>query len=205
MFDPSSLSLDVLYYIGAAVLTVVRASGVTVKSGNTGLIYTLGRVDREVPRWFRPLLPIVRRVPFLVGRMLEHEVGLTALRAQTLLEVADGATRLRDVAARTTQLQSAASRTVDGLVEDGLLERGADPDDRRSLRLTLTVEGRRAVERIEAVQLAFSRRVLDTMASEDARRVAEVLDAYLDGALDVLAADGGQVTAPGPGPTRAAP
>lgn len=67
MFDPSSLSLDVLYYIGAAVLTVVRASGVTVKSGNTGLIYTLGRVDREVPRWFRPLLPIVRRVPFLAG------------------------------------------------------------------------------------------------------------------------------------------
>ena len=67
MFDPSSLSLDVLYYIGAAVLTVIRASGVTVKSGNTGLIYTLGRVDRGVPRWFRPALPLVRRVPFLAG------------------------------------------------------------------------------------------------------------------------------------------
>lgn len=159
----------------------------------------------QVARHLVGLGPRIRRVPFLVGRMLEDRVGLTALQAQTLLEVADGATRLRDVAARTTQMQSAASRTVDGLVADGLLDRDADPDDRRSLRLTLTTEGRRAVDRIEAVQLAFSRRVLDTMASDDAARVAEVLDAYLDGALRVLAEDGREVTAPEPGPSRAAP
>ncbi|MDG1051697.1 MAG: SPFH domain-containing protein [Planctomycetota bacterium] len=67
MFQFPSISPDALYYIGAAVLTVIRASGVTVKSGNTGLIYTVGRVDRGVPRWFRPALPLVRKLPFMSG------------------------------------------------------------------------------------------------------------------------------------------
>ena len=67
MFQFPSISPDALYYIGAVVLAIVRASGVTVKSGSTGLIYTLGRVDRQIPRWLRPALPLVRRVPFLSG------------------------------------------------------------------------------------------------------------------------------------------
>ena len=67
MFQFPSISPDALYYIGAVVLAIVRASGVTVKSGNTGLIYTAGRVDRQVPRWLRPALPLIRKVPFLSG------------------------------------------------------------------------------------------------------------------------------------------
>jgi len=67
VFQFPSISPDVLYYIGAAVLAVVRASGVTVKSGNTGLIYTMGRIDRGFPRWLRPALPLIRRLPFMAG------------------------------------------------------------------------------------------------------------------------------------------
>jgi len=67
VFQFPSISPDALYYIGAVVLAIVRASGVTVKSGSTGLIYTVGRVDRPVPRGFRPLLPLVRKLPFMSG------------------------------------------------------------------------------------------------------------------------------------------
>jgi DNA-binding MarR family transcriptional regulator len=47
---------------------------------------------------------------------------------------------------------SAASRAVDRLVEDGLIDRREDPDDRRNKRLTLTSAG---AARISAVEQVF--------------------------------------------------
>ncbi|MEM9383155.1 MAG: SPFH domain-containing protein [Planctomycetota bacterium] len=67
MFDYFSLSADVLYILGGVLLGIIRASGVTVESGTTGLLYTLGRIDRPVPLVFRPLVPLLRQLPWLSG------------------------------------------------------------------------------------------------------------------------------------------
>ena len=67
MFDYFTLSADVLYILGGILLGIIRASGVTVESGTTGLLFTLGRIDRPVPLLLRPLVPLVRTLPWLSG------------------------------------------------------------------------------------------------------------------------------------------
>ncbi|MEV0429186.1 MarR family transcriptional regulator [Micromonospora sp. NPDC050495] len=61
-----------------------------------------------------------------------------------LLRQIDGC-QARDLAERSRLDPSTVSRAVATLVADGLVERTADPDDRRASRLTLTEAGRTAL------------------------------------------------------------
>lgn len=56
MFDIFSISAEALYVVIGVVSAIVKASGVTVQSGQTGLLYTIGRTDRPIPLLFRPLV-----------------------------------------------------------------------------------------------------------------------------------------------------
>ena len=56
MPDIFSLSTDVLYVIAITISAIVKASGVTVRTGTTGLLYTVGRIDRPIPLILRPLV-----------------------------------------------------------------------------------------------------------------------------------------------------
>jgi len=57
---------DILVVVAATVAAFVRAMGVTIQSGWTGLRFTLGRADRELAPGFHVLVPFLqraRRVP----------------------------------------------------------------------------------------------------------------------------------------------
>ena len=56
MFDIFSMSAEALYIVIGVVSAIVKASGVTVLSGQTGLLYTIGRTDRPVLLPLRPLV-----------------------------------------------------------------------------------------------------------------------------------------------------
>lgn len=56
MFDIFSMSAEALYIVIGVVSAIVKASGVTVLSGQTGLLYTIGRTDRPVPLLLRPVV-----------------------------------------------------------------------------------------------------------------------------------------------------
>ncbi|MEE2941208.1 MAG: SPFH domain-containing protein [Planctomycetota bacterium] len=56
MFDIFSMSAEALYIVIGVVSAIVKASGVTVLTGQTGLLYTVGRTDRPVPLPLRPLV-----------------------------------------------------------------------------------------------------------------------------------------------------
>jgi DNA-binding MarR family transcriptional regulator len=69
-----------------------------------------------------------------------HHVGSTGVSA--LAEVVrSGPVRLGDLAARERVTAATLSRVVAGLVENGLVERTADPDDARAGLLTATPAG----------------------------------------------------------------
>ncbi|MDO5092071.1 MAG: MarR family transcriptional regulator [Propionibacteriaceae bacterium] len=63
------------------------------------------------------------------------------------IKAADGTMRVQDIARRQHSTVGAASRLVDRLVSDGLVEREPYPGDRRAVRLRLTPEGNRRMER----------------------------------------------------------
>jgi DNA-binding MarR family transcriptional regulator len=80
--------------------------------------------------------------------------------------------------------QSAASRAVDRLVDNGLISRQEDPEDRRNKRLTLTPDG---IARNEEIERVYGREFADLVATltldeQDELRVllARLLAAFVD-------------------------
>ncbi|MBT1621353.1 MarR family transcriptional regulator [Curtobacterium flaccumfaciens pv. oortii] len=122
-----------------------------------------------------------------VERRMRGE-GVLSLARLEVLRVVDAAptgARVQDVATGVGTSIAAASRLLDRLAADGLVERATDPGDRRSVRSTLSLQGRDAVavarERFEAA--------LDTvLAAADIEAIASAtaalgrLQAALEGA-----------------------
>jgi DNA-binding MarR family transcriptional regulator len=67
---------------------------------------------------------------------------------------------------------------TDRLVCRGLIEREHDRDDHRVVHVTLTPEGRRAVEEIEAAALAYLARVFEKMGEDAVRNLVDSLEAF---------------------------
>ena len=71
------------------------------------------------------------------------------------------------------------TRTVDQLVDSGLVERATPREDRRQVLLTLTDQGRRTCRRSLQAIYGVSRDLLSGLAEDDQRVVARALEAML--------------------------
>ena len=90
---------------------------------------------------------------------------------------------MKQLAARLHIDPSAATRAVQRLVRDGLVERAASPDDGRVVIIRATEEGLRrhaevAERRVEALQ-----RIIEEFSSDEHTLLADLLDRFTD-ALD---------------------
>jgi DNA-binding MarR family transcriptional regulator len=79
--------------------------------------------------------------------------------------------------------KSTVSRLVDGLVNRGWVERAANPDDRREVRLMLTAAGRTVVAQLTAATAAKYRGIWERIPPEKRPQVVEAL-AVLNDALN---------------------
>ena len=81
-----------------------------------------------------------------LARVVEASLGGLTLSAYRILSlVAEGNERSSHIAGRLALARPTVSNAVDQLVERGLLQRGANPDDRRAVVLTVTDQGRAAI------------------------------------------------------------
>jgi DNA-binding MarR family transcriptional regulator len=76
------------------------------------------------------------------------------------------------------------TRTVDQLVDSGLVERATPREDRRQVVLTLTDHGRRACRRSLQAIYGVSRELLTGLAETDQRLVARSLETMLGALVD---------------------
>ena len=76
------------------------------------------------------------------------------------------------------------TRTVDQLVEGGLVERATPREDRRQVVLTLTGEGRRRCKRSLRAVYQVNRELLGGLAESDQRLFARALEAFLGRLVD---------------------
>ena len=107
-------------------------------------------------------------------RQLETDTGccgVSLTQCHTLLELAASELSLTGLAAALDLDTSTLSRTVDGLVRAGLVERAEDASDRRSLRLTLTPAGRAKVGNIDGICNQYYADLLAGLGAEDQRCV----------------------------------
>lgn len=139
----------------------------------------------EVIQEFRRHLRIIERD---VAEQLKGQTqccGVTLAQCHTLIELGDAGTiNLGGLAERLGQDASTLSRTVESLVQAGLLERALDPANRRAVILSLTPQGTARLGAINEACNAFYGRLLRSVPSrkvpvlmEGVRLVAGVMAA----------------------------
>lgn len=103
---------------------------------------------------------------------------LAMSQVKLLLLIARPAQRFKvtDVASFLGVTNAAASRSIDRLVQRGLVDRSISVEDRRAVDLSLTPEGRRLLDRFSAVRNAELLRLLGDEPEETLTRVASILD-----------------------------
>lgn len=98
-----------------------------------------------------------------------------------------------DIATELGVHASNATRAAEKLVRSALIERQANPDDRRYVRLTLTPEGERLVERVIGHRRDAIAAVIAAMPDEDRDAAARAFDAFAR-AAGVEPSDDGRFT-----------
>jgi DNA-binding MarR family transcriptional regulator len=101
---------------------------------------------------------------------------VTAMQWRLLVVVSGhGQAASHEVAASLGVHPSTATRLCDRLVEQGLLSRQDNPEDRRYLTLTLTSQGKRLVKRVTATRRADIQQILDRLSGPSRRRLVSGL------------------------------
>jgi DNA-binding MarR family transcriptional regulator len=145
-----------------------------------GDVTTADRIGQELGRLLR-----------IVAKMRHHDDSAVG-HVLTVLE--RGPLRVREIARALGTDPSTVSRQVTALVEAGLVERRADPDDGRSHLLAATASGSQRCEigrrrRVEAISMVLAR-----WPEESRQRLAELLGRLAD---DMHEADVRAVRRPG--------
>jgi DNA-binding MarR family transcriptional regulator len=105
---------------------------------------------------WRALLAAHRRITDALEEELRAATGLNLARYDVLLQLSEApgvSLRMTDLAEAVLLSKSGLTRLVDRMCGEGLIERSRDAADRRSLVVTLTPAGRRALRRAAPVHL----------------------------------------------------
>ncbi len=70
---------------------------------------------------------------------------------------------------------SGTTKRLDRLERAGLVERTADPHDRRAITISLTTEGRALIDRVTKAHLANERNLLRSLSDTEQQRLADLL------------------------------
>lgn len=98
-------------------------------------------------------------------------LGVTPAQAEVLTVVNDsGPLHLRQLGHLLVCETGSPSRLVASLVDKGLLERMADPEDVRRLRITLTEKGRTTVRKIQEIEAHWYQTILHQLPRSDSWR-----------------------------------
>jgi DNA-binding MarR family transcriptional regulator len=133
----------------------------------------------------------------LVARILDLEVGmhsavgyvdpvawlgteLTMTQVKVLFVLHAGPPKsLKDLARTLATSVAAASPVVDRLVQQGLVLRAEDPNDRRFVALSLTDDGRALAGRLHQDSRLRTKALLDVMTDDELALVADAMDTML--------------------------
>ncbi len=96
-----------------------------------------------------------------------------------------GALRSGDLAQRWHLSAPAISHSIESLVRDGMVRRGADPSDRRAVILEITASGRRQLRRSEATLVAGLSEVLQRLDPVDRALLGQAIARLEDVLADV--------------------
>lgn len=112
---------------------------------------------------------------------LELNMSTPQFKALLLISEEEGI-RMRELARRLGGSFSNATVLVDRLVERGLVERFAEPQDRRVVLVRVSEEGRNLIEQLVTSWRTLSASLLEVLDTQDLAKVHEALSILLKAA-----------------------
>ena len=111
--------------------------------------------------------------------------GWSTSRVLLMLAVDEaGSPRMGDLKDRLGVTGRSITSLVDGLEDEGLLRRRADPDDRRSIRLEITEKGHEHLGEIKALHDAHADRTFAVLSPAQRTSLLKMLDQLRDHVAD---------------------
>ncbi|MEH0544198.1 MarR family transcriptional regulator [Streptomyces sp. B21-105] len=146
--------------------------------------------DHELILAFGRLQGAANRLEYILGRALEVECGISHLMFEVLLilgRAGEPGLSMRAIAQEQVLTTGGATRLVDRMEAAELVERAADPGDRRARLVRLTALGEETVVRASRVHLENIKRYLvDPLPAADRKRFSEDLRILSHTARDLL-------------------
>jgi DNA-binding MarR family transcriptional regulator len=130
-------------------------------------------------RAWRRLLEGHRDLVTALDAELKRRVGLDLQYYDVMVHVIEGGggRRMTDLAEAVVLSKSGLTSLVDRMERDGLIERRADPEDRRATRIALTKEGEARYREASACHREIVHRIFTShVTDEEARVIAETLE-----------------------------
>lgn len=143
--------------------------------------------DQEERELIDAVLSASRALVAVAARSMaacEKEITLSQYRVLVVLS-ARGPQRVVDLADALEVTPSTATRMCDRLVAKRLLRRARSPQDRRSVRVGVTEEGRRLVDQVSQARREELQRILSQMPPIGRRALVEALRAFSSAAGEV--------------------
>jgi DNA-binding MarR family transcriptional regulator len=134
---------------------------------------TTDALARDVFAFINRLLTSGHRELFIA--MEKADLSITQVKSLHVLSEAEEPMSLGAVSDALGLSLPAISRSVDGLVQRGLVKREEDPRDRRCKLVTATGRGRAAYERLSALRLAGIRTMIAELEPGEQQALAHAL------------------------------
>ncbi len=127
------------------------------------------------------LVLVARRWRSLLDEKLRAiQQGTARMEALSAIHNSPEATSQVNIARRLRIEGPTLTRMIDSLEKDGLVERLADPEDRRTKKLKVTREGEAAHKEIFAIAEIYRERLLDDLSGEEIALLNKLLGRMLD-------------------------
>lgn len=125
--------------------------------------FRLGAISRKMTRYYNYKL-----APY----------GITIVQSWVLLFLsAQDGSSLKDIAGAIQLDSPVVTGLVDRLEKEGLVVRKEDPEDRRSLKISLTPRGREVVEEVVPAVVEYNQRIRSIIPENDAHAFERALEA----------------------------
>jgi DNA-binding MarR family transcriptional regulator len=119
---------------------------------------------------------------FLGHQLLDCCCGISVAQCHALLAIEDlRSSTIGDLADQLKLDKSTTSRTVESLVQLGLVNRKSGSDDRRVAMIALTQQGIDKAEQINAVNDQYFLQVFDHIPKENHAKVVDYISMFIEG------------------------
>jgi len=129
------------------------------------------------------IVELERQVGHIIGQhahIIWIDSGLTLTQLRSLFLIANkGSTNFRKLAKALGVTPSDVTGIVDRLVEQGLVSRTQNPEDRREMTLQATDKGQTVVSNLKEVGIKHMTHILSVLSLEELSALAQGLSAFI--------------------------